>query len=89
MSAAKLEKPDISHKESYIQALREFQDEGRYTFLDIKDIEANFEDFIEKLNEGKKNLHKPYADWIEHVTETVLWLVKDNQFITIIMPIVV
>lgn len=81
MSAAKLEKPSLDHKESYISALREFQAEGRYTFLDIKEIESNFEDFIEKINGGKKNLHKPYPDWVEPVPETVLWLVKDNNFI--------
>ncbi len=81
MSAAKLEKPSIEHKESYIIALREFQDEGRYTFLNIHEVEENFEDFINKINNGKKNLHKPYADWVEPVAETVLWLTKDNEFI--------
>tara|TARA_B100001989_G_scaffold247228_2_gene219160 strand:- start:568 stop:1101 length:534 start_codon:yes stop_codon:yes gene_type:complete len=81
MTAAKLEKPSLEHKKSYIEALREFQEEGRYTFLDIHDVENNFEDFIEKVNNGKKHLHKPYADWVEPVPETVLWLVKDNEFI--------
>ncbi len=81
MSASKLVKPALEHKESYIEALREFQAEGRYTFLDVHDVEKNFEDFIEKVNDGKKHLHKPYADWVEPVPETVLWLVKDNDFI--------
>ncbi len=81
MSASKLVKPAVEHKESYLEALKEFQDEGRYTFLDIKDVESSFEDFIHKLNEGKKHLHKPYADWVEPVPETVLWLVKDGAFI--------
>ena len=81
MSAAKLEKPSLEHKESYLEALEEFQNEGRYNFLDIDEVAENFEDFIEKVNTGKKNLHKPYADWVETVPETVLWLVKDNEFI--------
>lgn len=81
MTAAKLEKPGIEHKDSYLEALEEFQAEGRYAFLDIDDVRENFEEFIEKVNSGKKNLHKPYADWIEPVPETVLWLVKDNEFI--------
>jgi predicted acetyltransferase len=81
MSAAKLEKPSIEHRESYIEALAEFQAEGRYNFLDSDEVAAHFEDFIEKINSGKKNLHKPYADWVETVPETVLWLVKDNEFI--------
>lgn len=81
MSAAKLEKPAIEHKESYIKALKEFQEEDRYSFLDINEIERDFEDFIDTLNSGKKNLHKPYADWVEPVPETVLWLTKDDEFI--------
>ncbi len=81
MTASKLEKPSLEHKESYIEALKEFQEEGRYSFLKIEEIEKNFEEFIKKLNEGKRSLHKPYADWVEPVPETVLWLVKDNNFI--------
>lgn len=81
MSAAKLEKPNIDHKESYLEALKEFHAEGRYTFLSIEEVENDFEGFIEKLNNGKRNLHKPYADWVEPVPETVLWLTKDDEFI--------
>jgi len=81
MSAAKLVKPNVEHKTSYLEALKEFQDEGRYTFLNIKEVEENFEDFIQKVNGGKKHLHKPYADWVEPVPETVLWLIKDDEFI--------
>lgn len=81
MTAAKLERPNVHHKKSYIEALKEFQAEGRYTFLDIHQVEENFEDFIQKVNGGKKHLHKPYADWVEPVPETVLWLVKDHEFI--------
>jgi predicted acetyltransferase len=81
MTAAKLEKPSIAHKDSYIAALKEFQDEGRYKFLDISAVRDNFEDFIEKVNGGKKLLQKPYSEWIEPVPETVLWLTKDHEFI--------
>lgn len=81
MTAAKLEKPSIEHKQSYLKALREFHDEGRYTFLDVEDVSENFAEFIEKVNNGKRHLHKPYADWIEPVPETVLWLIKDHEFI--------
>lgn len=81
MSAAKLEKPSVDHKSSYLKALKEFQEEGRYIFLNYHDVAENFESFIEKVNGGKKNLHKPYADWVEPVPETVLWLTKDDEFI--------
>ncbi len=81
MTAAKLERPAIEHKKSYLEALKEFQGEGRYKFLDIHDLDVNFDEFINKLNNGKRNLHKPYADWVETVPETVLWLTKDDEFI--------
>jgi predicted acetyltransferase len=81
MTAAKLEKPSIEHKQSYLKALREFHDEGRYTFLDVEDVSESFAEFIEKVNNGKRHLHKPYSDWIEPVPETVLWLIKDHEFI--------
>lgn len=81
MSASKLVKPSTEHQETYLEALKEFQDEGRYAFLDIDEIAENFGAFIEKVNEGKKLIHKPYADWVEPVPETVLWLIKDGQFI--------
>lgn len=81
MSAAKLERPSLELKESYLEALQEFHEEGRYTFLDIDDIDENFEDFIQKLLDGKKNLHKPYADWVEPVPETVLWFTKEHKFL--------
>lgn len=81
MSASKIVKPALDYKDSYLEALKEFQAEGRYAFLDYDDVRDNFEDFIEKVNDGKKNLHKPFPDWVEIVPETVLWFVKEDEFI--------
>jgi len=81
MSASKLVKPCSEHKETYIEALKEFQAEGRYTFIDVADLEEDFDAFVEKLNEGKKHIHKPYADWVEPVPETVLWLIGHINFV--------
>ena len=81
MSASKLVKPSIEYKESYIEAIKEFQIEERYTFLKIEDLEKNFEQFIEDINTGKRHLHKPYVDWVVPVPETILWLVKEDQYI--------
>ena len=81
MSASKLTRPALDHKESYLEALQEFHDENRYLFIDHTQISENFENFIEKLNDGKRHLHKPYADWVEPVPETTLWLTKNNFFI--------
>lgn len=81
MSASKLVKPALEHKESYLEALREYHDEGRYKFLSEDDLKHNFENFIEDLNSGKRHLHKPYADWVEPVPETALWLVKGDKYL--------
>lgn len=81
MSASKLVKPSIEYKESYLEALREFQEEGRYTFLNLEEIEENFESFVSDLNENRRHLHLPFEDWVEPVPETILWMVKENEFI--------
>ncbi len=81
MSASKLVKPATEHKQSYLEALKEYHNEGRYKFLDEGDLAENYETFIKDLNEGNRHLHKPYADWVEPVPETALWLVKDDKYI--------
>lgn len=81
MSASKLVKPSVDHKESFLAALREYQEEGRYKFIKISEIEKNFEHFVKDINEGHRHMHKPFADWIEPVPETILWLVKENDYI--------
>ena len=81
MSASKLVKPALEYKNSYIEALHEYHAEGRYKFLDPDEISKTFEKFVSDLNAGKRHLHKPYADWVEPVPETALWLVKEDRYI--------
>lgn len=81
MSASKLVKPNVECKQSFLEALDEFQAEGRYLFLDRAKTEHDFETFIDEIKTGKRHLHKPYADWIEPVPETILWLVKEDNYI--------
>ncbi len=81
MSASKLVKPAIEYKDSYLEALGEFHAEGRYQFIENHEIEMDFETFINDINEGRRHLHKPYADWVEPVPETILWLVKEDKYI--------
>jgi predicted acetyltransferase len=81
MSASKLVKPSVEYKDSFLEALREYQAEGRYKFIKISEVEKDFEQFVADINEGRRHMHKPFADWIEPVPETVLWLVKENNYI--------
>lgn len=81
MSASKLVKPGIEYKLSFLGALDEYHAEDRYMSLDREEIEKNFDKYVEELNTGKRHLRRPFVDWVEPVPETVLWLVKDQEYI--------
>lgn len=81
MSASKLIRPNAEFKESYLEALEEYHAEGRYTYQDIPTLNADFDQFIKELRTEKGYPHQPYQDWVEPVPETIVWLVKDDQYI--------
>lgn len=81
MSASKLVKPDIIYKDSFLEALAEFQAEGRYPFLNSNIIRDDFEKFIKDVNNHRTHFHKPYDAWVEPVPETIVWLVKGYDYL--------
>ena len=81
MSASKLVKPAAKYKESFLEALSEFHAEDRYSFLNIEALSQEFDQFIEDINSGQRHLHKPFANWVEPVPETILWFVKGDHYI--------
>lgn len=81
MSASKLVKPSVIYKESFLEALDEFQEEGRYHFINRNDLKTNFETFIEDINNSRRHLHRPFSSWAEPVPETIIWLVKGHEYI--------
>lgn len=81
MSASKLVKPSIEYKDSFLDAIDEYQAEGRYQFLEKDKVSESFDKFVADLNEGRRHLHKPYVDWVEPVPETILWFVKEDRYI--------
>ena len=81
MSASKIVKPAVEYKDSFLAALKEYQAEGRYKFIRLDDLQKNFEQFIGDLNHGRRHMHKPFADWVEPVPETALWMVKEDNYI--------
>jgi predicted acetyltransferase len=80
MTAAKLVRPSVEYKESFLEALKEFQLEDKYTYLTPSELSDNFEEFVNILCTERGYPHQPYQDWVEPVPETVLWLVKDNEY---------
>lgn len=81
MSAPKLIRPSAEYKESFLEALKEYHAEDRYTYLDINKLENDFEGFVKSLCAEKGYPHQPFQDWVEPVPETILWLVKDKVYI--------
>lgn len=81
MSASKLVRPDLEYKDSFLEALKEFQGEGRNLFINRHTVAENFSDFIQALRSERGFPHKAFQDWVEPVPETILWFVKDDQFI--------
>lgn len=81
MTASKLVRPSPEYKASYLAALNEYHAEGRYLYLDVNSLDTDFERYIRHLREEKGRPHQPYQDWVEVVPETIVWLVKDDNYI--------
>lgn len=81
MSASKLARPSLDFKDSFLDALAEYHAEGRYLHQNIQRISKDFPGFIEALRAERGYPHQPYQDWVEPVPETVLWLIKDDQYL--------
>lgn len=81
MTAAKLVRPAMEHKESFLEALKEFHEEGRYTYNDPVQLRTNFQDFLDMLHSERGQEHQPLQEWAEPVPETVLWMVKDDKYL--------
>lgn len=81
MTASKLVRPSVEYKESFLDALEEYHQEGRYEYNDIGHLKHNFKEFIKALRTEKGYPHQPYQEWVEPVPETVTWLVKDGKYL--------
>ena len=81
MSASKLIRPDMDHKESYLEALGEYHKEGRYEYLKIPELNKAFEPFLDNLNSERSYPHQRFQEWATPVPETVTWMTKDELYI--------
>ena len=72
-----LTEPSVTYKDSFIQAVREFQAEGRRLHYDLNSLIADFGAFVQGLYDKKDRAKlKPGI-----VPETDFWLIDDNEFI--------
>jgi predicted acetyltransferase len=81
MPASKLVRPSIDYKDSFLAALKEYHEEGRYLYNSIDSLNAGFEDFVTELRAERGYPHQPFEEWVEPVSETVTWLVKDDKYL--------
>lgn len=81
MPAAKLVTPSAEYKESFLEALQEYQEDGKLKELNFNEIKDNFEAFVRDINDEMGQHHKNLEPWAEKVKETILWLVKDLEYI--------
>ncbi len=71
--------PDQKYKQSYIEAVKEYQAENlhRYRMLDIEKLHADFAAHIHKLRDEASGVNLPEG----HLPHTEYWLVEDGEFI--------
>lgn len=81
MTASKLVRPATDYQESFLEALREYHQEGNYLFYDTAILRGNFKNFVKELRAEKGFPHQPYQEWVDPVPETVTWLIKDHEYI--------
>ncbi len=74
---AYLAKPSIKYKRSYLEGLKEFQDEGREAEYNYKEVKSDFENFVLKLNNQTKGIGLPEG-W---VPATHFWLIDKDEYI--------
>lgn len=81
MSASKLVRPAEDYKDSFLAALHEYHGQGQLKHLSIESLRDDFAPYLEQVNADRGSPHLPYQDWVEAVPETLLWLVKDGDYI--------
>ncbi|OGK18399.1 hypothetical protein A3G67_03870 [Candidatus Roizmanbacteria bacterium RIFCSPLOWO2_12_FULL_40_12] len=77
MKNPKLVEPDIKYQQSYLEALNEYQDGGRFGDLPLDFIKRNFETYLDYLKGRKYGKGLPEG-W---VAETGYWLIDENEVI--------
>jgi predicted acetyltransferase len=71
-----LTQPTTQYENSYLDAVREFQKEGRYSDVDVRQIADDFAAFVERL--CRRAVDFPGEG---RVRETYFWLIDEGEFI--------
>lgn len=74
---AELVKPSLVYKDSFLEALKEFQTEGKNIYLHTTEPIEDFDTLLLKIKEKEEGINLPEG-W---VPQTELWLVENGKFI--------
>ena len=72
-----LVQPSVEYKNSFIQAVKEFQQEERNMDFDVQDLEINFDKLLSDLENQKNGIGLKEG----YVPASTLWLVDGDEFI--------
>lgn len=72
-----LASPSERYKASYLEAIREFQAEGRHTNDDLASLDAYFPDFVQSQLDQTDHDKLPPG----YVSASIYWLIDGNEFI--------
>lgn len=74
---SRLTRPSVDYRKSYLQAMREFQSEGRYITYNLRRIGEHFDDYVRQLY--KQEEHDSTTPG--RVPNTEFWLIDNQTFI--------
>ncbi|KKP87491.1 MAG: hypothetical protein UR90_C0003G0008 [Parcubacteria group bacterium GW2011_GWC1_35_8] len=72
-----LAKPSLEHRDSFFEAVREFEAEGKSIYMHGEKPNDDFNKVLEKIRNYEKGINLP----ADRVPQTELWLVEGNKFI--------
>ena len=66
---------------SYLEAMAEYQEEGRYLDRDLQRLSVHFEEIVQNMLEDRNQPKERFPEWVEIVPESIFWLVKDDIYL--------
>ena len=73
----KLVKPSLEYKNNFIEATKEFEENGENVYLHDSKFDGDFDKLLLKIKERKEGKNLP----ADRVPQTELWLVENDKFI--------
>ncbi len=76
-SEPELVKPSLEYRNSFIEAIKEFEAEGENIYMRGTKPDDNFDELLLKIKEREEGINLP----ANRVPQTELWLVENGEFI--------